>query len=172
MDKINEVEVLTNPRLSAAQQYILAKLIATKENPVAAYTAVSSGKNIVANRDILVKLGMIVVGANEANITEKGIEAAKTAEIADDLGELTELGRQLAEADDLEAAAAILAQGKPPELPSPEAEPTPEPKPMGAASQDMRSPEISFESWSMISDMQEDLTQKEFLKAHTSKTYS
>jgi len=172
MENISEVQVLTNVRLSHAQKYVLAKLMLPNQTPLIAYTNVSTGKNVVANRDVLVKLGMVIVGANEAEITEQGKAALQNENLVDDMGNLTPQGEQYAYAKDLAAVEQIAAQEKPPEMPSPEAEPAQEPKPMGIAPEDTRSAEISFESWSMISSIQEELMQKEFLKTHTSKTNS
>lgn len=170
MDKINEVQVLTNIRLSHAQKFVLGKLSLPNVTPLTAYSSVSNDKNIVANRDVLVKLGMVKLGDNEAEITEKGIAAMQNEGLTDETGNLTDLGEQYAYAKDLEAVEQIAAQEKSPEVPAPEQEIPPETKPMGISSQNVQdSTKVSFESWTMVSDIQNELSEKEFLKNHAVK---
>lgn len=175
MDKINEVQVLTNIRLSHAQKFVLAKLMLPNATPLTSYESVSSGKNVVANRNVLIKLGMVKVGANEAQITEKGKDALKNENLVDDMGTLTPQGEQYAYATDLEDLAKIAAKDqKDPETPAPELGTTQETPPGGAqqpteiASQNDAGTPMP-ETWSMISDMQTELSEKRFIKKHSKK---
>lgn len=172
MDTINETQVLTNIRLSHAQKFVLAKLTLPNLTPLTAYEHISTGKNIVANRDILIKLGMVKVGQNEAEITEKGTQALQNENLIDDMGNLTEQGEGYAYAKDLVAIEKLAAKEKPPEVPEPEISDMEKPQvpvAAGASSPDAGVQDVSFESWSMISAMQEELSEKEFLKKKTSK---
>ena len=176
MEKLNEKQVLTNVRLSHAQKYILAKLLLPNQTPLTAYGHVSTGKNVVANRDVLVKLGMVLVGENEAEITDKGIDAMKNANLADETGALTPEGEKYGYAKSLKDIEKIAADAQPPETPAPElgAEEPMERPPMGNASQEDKrsSSQVDFdmamgESWSMITEMQESINEEEFLKIHS-----
>ena len=170
MNKINEVQRPTNIMLSVAQKFVLTKLMLPEaESTLIAYKRVSTGRNIVAARDVLIKQGMLIVGANEAQITEKGQEALKNENLIDDMGTLTPQGEEYAYAEDLEAAEKIMASPKQPEMPAlgQEAEVEP-PKPMGNTSQDTQSG--MAESWSMISTAQADLNELGFIKSHSKKS--
>lgn len=174
MDEINENRILTNVRLSQAQKFILAKLSLPESTPLTSYGQVSSGKNMVANRNVLVKLGMVIVGANEAEITETGIHAMQNENLIDDMGTLTPQGEEYAYADSIEDVEKLASQQEtPPEIPQnelpgkePEARPNP---PMGLAPNEDAPLASSFESWGMISDAQTTISEKEFLKRYSIK---
>lgn len=172
MDSINEVQVLTNIRLSQAQKYILAKLVLPNSTPLTSYEEISSGKNIVANRDILIKLEMLKLGANEAEITDKGINALKNENLVDNNNSLTQQGEQYAYATSLEDIEKIAAQEqKEPQKPAPELGNTAE-TPVGgpqqpteiAREQDPGGP--ALESWAMISDIHNEFIKKQFIKKY------
>jgi len=168
MDKINEVQILTNIRLSHAQKFVLAKLSLPESTPLTAYSSISNDKNVVANRDVLVKLGMVQVGENEAAITEKGKDAMRNEGLTNDTGNLTDLGEQYAYAENLEAIEEIAAKTKAPELPATDHDMETPANPMGISSQEDTN--MATESWAMISDIQQDLSEKKFLKNHKIKT--
>jgi len=172
---LNEVRILNNVLLSEAQKFILTKLLLPDATPVTNYSSISAGKNLVANRDILVKLGLLTLGENEADITETGIAALKNEGLASDTGELTDLGQRYAYAPDLEAVEKISAEFKAPdqtptsdnnqqsEPPAPGSEGTP---PMGIANQSDQEAKPSFEAWSMVTDFEEEFTKKSFLNKY------
>lgn len=174
-NNLNEVRTLNNVLLSEAQKFILTKLLLPEATPLTSYSSISAGKNIVANRDILVKLGMLTLGDNEAEITDTGIAALKNEGLVDDSGELSDLGQRYAYAEDLEAVEKISAEQKAPdqtpapanqqgEPPAPGSDGTP---PMGIANQSDAEAKPSFEAWSMVTDFQQELAKKSFLEKHT-----
>ncbi len=174
-NNLNEARILSNVLLSEAQKFILTKLLLPESTPVLNYQNISVGKNIVANRDILVKLGMLILGDNEAEITPSGIAALKNEGLVDDAGQLTDFGERYAYAKDLAAVEKISAEMKTPgqreqpelsnqsEPPVPGSDGTP---PMGLATQSDQDAKPSFEAWSMVVEFQEEVTKKSFLKFH------
>jgi len=172
---LDEARTLGNVLLSEAQKFILTKLLLPDSTPLLGYQNISVGKNIVANRDILVKLGMLTLGDNEAAITDSGIEALRNEGLVDETGQLTDLGERYAYAEDLEAVEKISAEMKAPgqqqppnldnqsEPPAPGSDGTP---PMGIASQSDQEAKPSFEAWSMVAEFQEKIKNHDFLKNH------
>ncbi len=175
MNEINEVQILTNVRLSQAQKFILTKLMLPNATPLTSYEQTSDGKNIVANRDVLIKLGMVQVGQNEAQITEKGQSALQNEALIDDTGNLTQEGEQYAYAEKLEDVETLADQGQRPEEPNTgqdltQARPDGPSPVAGIATQSDAEAKPSFESWEMISDIQEALTRKQFIENHSKKS--
>lgn len=174
-NNLDEARTIGNVLLSEAQKFILTKLLLPNSTPLLGYQNISVGKNIVANRDVLVKLGMITLGDKEAEITEAGIEALRNEGLVDDSGQLTDLGERYAYAKDLEDVEKISAEMTAPnamkpagpdqqgEPPAPGSEGTP---PMGIANQSDKEVQPSFEAWSMVTEFQEELTKKTFLDKH------
>lgn len=159
MNIITEVQVLTNIQLSQAQKLILSKLMLPEKTPLTSYEQVSSGRNMVANRDTLVQLGMITVGDNTAEITDKGQNAARNENLVDDMGTLTSQGETYAYAKDLNDIADMDQQNNEPMNNNPEVE---EPKPMGNTARDSVA-NMGFESWNMIKTAQHKLSEQEFM---------
>jgi len=157
MDKLNEANVLTNIRLSQAQKYVLSKLKLPDTTPHLSYGQLSAGRNIVANRDILVKLGMVVVGDNTATITDKGTDALRNEALIDDTGALTKLGKQYAYAENLNDLSSFTNDTTNAPEPS-EKIPASDPPGAGAvpsasiAKQSDGEVKPSFEAWQMIYD--------------------
>lgn len=77
------------------QKRVLAKIIAAP-TPTVAAEEISNNANMVAARNMLMKLGVITFGAGEASLTDKGEQIAREENIADESGQLTDVGQQLA----------------------------------------------------------------------------
>jgi len=175
MDTVNEVHVLTNVRLSQTQKFILAKLALPETTPHAVYSQITTNRDVVVDRNTLVELGLIYVDddAEEAELTDEGMAALKSENLADETGSLTPEGEKYAYAGDMEELQKIAAQNAPARGTSaPQStsnEPTSEPGPMGVSAQDTRTTvdvhaaNAFGESWSMIQQIQEELKQKAFL---------
>lgn len=171
MKNLNERMHHDTIQLSGAQKYVLSKLIAV-ETPLNAYEAVSRGKNVVAARDMLTKLGLMTFSENDAQITEQGKEAMRKENLLDEMGELTEEGQIWGFANSPEEAAqAEHAQtGKPeaPVTPSQQQEPQAGNMPTdvaNVATQDAGAPDaFSLESLELIQDIRAHLKEEEFLK--------
>ena len=169
MVKINESQILTNVRLSIAQKYVLSKIHLPTQTPLTAFSSVSDNENVVAARQGLEKLEMVGVDEtkNEAWITEKGKAALRNENLIDEMDNLTPEGEQYAYAKTFADAEQISVKEKLPQLPAPEQ--TPEldkttPPPMGVSPNDQQP--LSFESWSMISEAQAELSEAEWKRLH------
>jgi len=166
MNIITEVQILTNIQLSQAQKLILSKLMLPEKTPLTSYEQVTTGENMVANLDTLVQLGMVIVGNNAAEITQKGIDAAKNENLVDEMGTLTQDGEKYAYAKDIEDIKDIEPQGTDPVMTdNPEVE---EPKPMGNTAKDSIA-SMGFESWSMITTAQNELSEQKFIDSQKIK---
>jgi hypothetical protein len=171
MKTLNERRHHDNIQLSAAQKFVLTKLVAA-QTPLNAYEAVSRGNNVVAARDMLTKIGLMTFSENNAEITENGQEALRKEALIDEMGELTEEGQLWGFAETPEEAAqAEHAQNGKPEAPVAQAQ---QDNPMGgnmptdtqsAATQDAGAPDaFSIESFEMLRSFQEVLKEQDFLK--------
>jgi len=172
MNIINEKEIETAISLGNTQKYVLAKLIASETEQMA-YEAVSRGRNIVAARDQLAGQNLMFFDDENqsASITDVGTEVLKKEGLVDDMGQLTEQGNQFAYAESPEDIEEIGAQNASPEMPQ---QATPDMKPStpmgdgqgsaGMGALDVGGGEAPMESWSMISEMNDALNEKEFLK--------
>jgi len=170
MDISNEAQVLTNIRLSTTQKFILTKLALPNETAVVSYNRISSGRNLVANRDVLVKLGLIQINNNEAVITNKGKQALGDEGLTDN-GVLTKIGNEYAYADTVVDAGKLAINDPAPIEPTTEFKKEPPPgegvtPSISAAYQPDGEASPSFESWEMIANSQEVLFRKEFLRKH------
>lgn len=92
--------ILTTLHLSDIQKQVLAKVKASP-NPQIAWEEISSAANDVdenyaAARDILADLGLLQVGEGTIDLTDKGLQSLKDANLVDDMGELTDEGTKLA----------------------------------------------------------------------------
>ncbi len=168
---INENRVLTNVRLSQVQKLILTKLMLPNTTPLVSYDRISTGSNMVANRDILVKLGLIQLATDTANITTPGEEALRGEGLVDDSGTLTPTGEKYAYADNLNSLAKDIDQPVKPAEPNtdtkqPEREVSIDADVITQSSMEAPAP---FESWTMISNMQETINHAKFIKDRTKK---
>lgn len=77
------------------QKRVLAKIIAAPTATVAG-EELSKDPNLVAARNMLMKLGVISLVNNEATLTDKGQQIATEENICDQSGQLTQVGQQLA----------------------------------------------------------------------------
>lgn len=64
--------------------------------PQVAATEISRGQNLLAARDMLVRLGLLSVGDNEAFVTPQGEEIMRNQNLIDETGELTPEGQKYA----------------------------------------------------------------------------
>lgn len=77
------------------QKRVIAKILAAP-TPTVASEEISKDANLVAARNMLMKLGIISLANNEAALTDRGQQIAVEENIADQGGQLTELGQKLA----------------------------------------------------------------------------
>jgi predicted methyltransferase len=77
------------------QKRVLAKILAAP-TPTVAGEEISKDANLVAARNMLMKLGIITFANNEAALTDRGTQVAAEENIADQSGQLTPTGQQLA----------------------------------------------------------------------------
>lgn len=89
------MRLLSTIRLNDNQKRVLAK-IAAAPTPTVAGEEISKETNLVAARNMLMKLGIITFVDNRAEITDKGQALAKEENITDDSGGLTDAGNKLA----------------------------------------------------------------------------
>ena len=91
---LNEIRMLTGIHPTENQKRVLAKIIAAP-NPKVAGEEISGDENMIAARNILMKLGVITFSAGTAELTDKGQQIAQDENIADESGELTDAGNAL-----------------------------------------------------------------------------
>lgn len=89
------MRLLSTIRLTDSQKRVIAKISAAA-TPTVAGEEISKDANLVAARNMLMKLGVITFVDNRAEITDKGNQLAVEENIVDEQGELTELGNKLA----------------------------------------------------------------------------
>lgn len=90
------MRLLSTLRPTQNQLTVLAKIIASQEVPARAAAEISSNANLIAARNILMKLGLILYTDNSATLTDKGTQLAKEQNIIDESGQLTDEGNKLA----------------------------------------------------------------------------
>lgn len=83
---------------TANQKRVLAKIVASP-TPTVAAEQISNDANIVAARNMLMKMGIITLANNEAALTDRGKEVATDENIIDQSGQLTSTGEKLAYTD-------------------------------------------------------------------------
>ncbi len=175
LDQAAPPQEANNIRLSQAQKFVLAKLLLPDATPLTSYEQTSGSRNIVANRDTLEKLEMVEIAPNSATITDKGTEALKQEGLVDDMGSLTPLGEKYAFAPDLNAIGDIAAaqkdelQGMGQGQDQTSTSEPPADKQMNDMPQQLETPTGALESWSMISDMQSELSENLFMRKHGKK---
>lgn len=93
--KLNEVRILSAIHPTDNQKRILAKIVAAPTSKVGGED-ISNDVNLVAARNILVKLGLIAFNNGEATLTDQGTQVAQDENIIDQTGALTPTGEALA----------------------------------------------------------------------------
>jgi phage gp45-like len=92
------MRLLTAMHPTDNQKRVLAK-IAAAPTPTVAASEISADANLVAARNLLMKLGMITYTDGNAEMTDQGRKVATDENIIDQGGELTQAGQQLAYSD-------------------------------------------------------------------------
>lgn len=89
------MHLLSTLRPTNSQLTVIAKIVANQEHPARAAAEISNNENLIAARNMLMKLNVITYSANEATLTDKGIQLAKEQGITDESGQLTDEGNKL-----------------------------------------------------------------------------
>jgi hypothetical protein len=89
------MRTLSTLRPTQNQQLVMALISSLKDKPAKAAVSVSTGQNMVAARNMLMKLGVITYTNSHAALTATGEQLAKDYDIIDDAGSLTDNGNQL-----------------------------------------------------------------------------
>ena len=100
MNTIHEAQTLTTIRLSDVQKMVMTKIIGSA-TPETAHEEISDGRNLVAARNILGKLGLIEFTEGTADVTDEGKKVMKDENLIDDSEELTSDGQVYSQAKDL-----------------------------------------------------------------------
>ena len=82
-----------NPTLN--QKKVLAIIASNTEHPVIAIQQLSASPNLIAARNLLMKLNVITFTDDNVQLTDRGEQLAKDYNIIDDSGTLTDEGQQL-----------------------------------------------------------------------------
>lgn len=93
------MRMLNTVRLTTTQKRVIAKIV-NAATPKLASEAISTSENLIAARNLLVKLNIIDIINDEATLTQGGIALAQDEDIADAEGGLTQNGEELAFGDD------------------------------------------------------------------------
>lgn len=86
-----------NPRavvLTATQKGILA-ILYNAPTPEMAYETTNGSHALITARNILERLGLIILGDNKAALTQDGQDAVRANNIADETGQITDEGSAL-----------------------------------------------------------------------------
>lgn len=89
------MRILPSIRPTDNQRRVLARILASA-TPTVAAEAISGDTNLVAARNMLMKLGAIAYTQQEATLTDRGMQIAVDENIATEDGQLTPAGEQLA----------------------------------------------------------------------------
>ncbi len=142
--------ILTTIHLSDIQKEVLAKVKAAQSPQMAWETIQRSSANIdnnfAAARDVLGNLGLLKVGEDEIEVTDKGLEVMNDENLTDEMGEMTDEGRQLADIDRSEkpAPAGQQQQAAPLE------------EDMGMGDEGMEDMDLGLESFNLLKSINED----------------
>lgn len=136
--KLCEIRMLTGIHPTNNQKRVLAMIIASP-SPKVAGEKISGDENMIAARNILMKLGVITVSGGNAELTDTGEQIAQDENIADGSGQLTDLGNELVGG----------AEGQSPQQPQPELG-TP-PSPLGGEQQPPAMP--GLEGFSLLRNL-------------------
>jgi hypothetical protein len=140
--KLNEIRMLSGIHPTDNQKRVLAKIIAAPNSKVAGED-ISGDENMIAARNILMKLGVITFSAGAAELTDKGEQIAQDENIADASGQLTDVGNALVSGE----------EGAPPqqqstEMPPEQPQEQPGEDPLGLGQQ-----QTGMESFSLLRNM-------------------
>ena len=97
MNTIYEAQTLTTIRLSDVQKMVMTKIIGSA-TPETAHEEISDGRNLVAARNILGKLGLIEFTEGTAAVSAEGKKVMKDENLIDDSEQLTSDGQQYSQA--------------------------------------------------------------------------
>lgn len=89
------MRILPSIRPTDNQRRVIARIIASP-TPAVAGEAISGDVNLVAARNMLMKLGAITYAEGQAELTDRGMQIAVEENIASETGELTPSGQKLA----------------------------------------------------------------------------
>lgn len=90
------MRTLPTLRPTQTQLQVLSKIIASQNVPLKAAADISIGANMVAARNMLMKLNLITYSPKAAALTEIGQQFAREQDIVDNSGQLTPIGNKLA----------------------------------------------------------------------------
>ena len=93
------MHLLSTLRPTQNQMKVIAKIVASQDVPARAAAEISSNPNLIAARNLLMKLNVITFADNAATLTDKGQQLAKEQNITDESGQLTDEGNKLASSD-------------------------------------------------------------------------
>lgn len=94
------------------QKRVLAKIIAAP-TPAVGAQSISGDANLIAARNMLMKMGLITFASGEANVTDSGMQVAADENVTDESGQLTQVGQELAYTDALGKSDSDQAGGSP-----------------------------------------------------------
>ena len=77
---------------------VIAKIVASQDVPARAAAEISANTNMIAARNLLMKLNVITYTDNSASLTDIGQQLARDQNIVDEGGQLTDEGNKLASA--------------------------------------------------------------------------
>jgi len=89
--KILEAEILPTVRLTNTQKEVMTRIIAAPTEKLAA-EQIMDGRNMIAARDILIDLRLIVADHKAAVVTPEGEQVMKDYNLLDEQGQLTDEG--------------------------------------------------------------------------------
>ena len=89
------MRILSAVHPTSFQKQVICR-IAAATTPMTAASYVSAGANMVAARNMLMKLGLIEFGSSGATLTDRGTQVAQDEGLIDASGNLTPSGQQLA----------------------------------------------------------------------------
>lgn len=92
------MKLLSTVRLTDNQKRVFAK-IAAAPTPTVASEKISADANLISARNSLMKLGLITLSDDSAEITDTGYDVAQKNDVLDDSHQLTELGNKFAFTD-------------------------------------------------------------------------
>ena len=77
------------------QLQVIATIISNRDHPAQAASAISANGNLIAARNMLMKLNVITYSDTSAALTQQGEQLAQEQNITDETGELTDVGQKL-----------------------------------------------------------------------------
>ena len=96
MKTLNEKRITDNIRLTNTQKKVMAIILSSPTEKLAA-DAISSGRSILVARDLLMKMGLIEYRDGSATVTEDGKDLLRSINIIDDSDMLTPAGEEAAQ---------------------------------------------------------------------------